>query len=117
LDGKLFFLLEMPPYRTQNQRPPPQPRNELVEWYYSIPPVTRALMTAGVVVPMAPVLGIAGMHSLLLVWKPVFEKFQARLVMCSASYIKRFSCSYLLISWNSYGDWLRVSLFKKLISI
>jgi hypothetical protein len=97
--AKLFFLFGMPPYTTQNQRPPPQPRNELVEWYYSIPPVTRALMTAGVVVPIAPVLGIAGMHSLLLVWKPVFEKFQARLVMCIASYINAF----MLISSLFHG--------------
>jgi len=72
----------MPPYTTQNQPPPPA-RNELVEWYSSIPPVTRALITAGALVPLAPALGAAKMSSLLLMWKPVFEKFQLwRLVTC-----------------------------------
>lgn len=72
----------MPPYNAPNQRPP-APRNELLEFYHSIPPITRALLTAGIVVPVAPMLGLTNIYSLLLSWKAVTTKFQLwRLATC-----------------------------------
>ncbi|KAH8553697.1 Der1-like family-domain-containing protein [Umbelopsis sp. PMI_123] len=72
----------MPPYNGPNQRPPP-PRNELEEWFNSIPPVTRSILAASIVIPLAGSFGVVHMSNFLLIWKPVLAKFQLwRLVTC-----------------------------------
>ncbi|KAG2174555.1 hypothetical protein INT44_006818 [Umbelopsis vinacea] len=89
----------MPPYNAPNQRPPP-PRNEIVEWVNDIPLVTRAILAASIVIPIAGTFGVVSMSNLLLIWKPVFEKFQLwRLVTCFFLYPVKlewaFSLAYL----------------------
>ncbi|GAB5585201.1 hypothetical protein Unana1_00101 [Umbelopsis nana] len=72
----------MPPYAAPNQRQPPA-RNEIYEWYLSMPPVTRVLFTLGTLIPIAPVLGAASYDKMALVWPLVYRKAQLwRLVTC-----------------------------------
>jgi hypothetical protein len=74
-EGSFFhFLFGMPPYNAPTQRPPP--RNEFVLWVEAIPPVTRAILGASIVFPLAGAFGVVNMSNLLLLWKPVLEKFQ-----------------------------------------
>lgn len=75
-EGSFFhFLFGMPPYNAPNQRPPP-PRNEVMLWLEAIPPVSRAILGASIVFPLAGSLGAVNMGNLFLLWKPVLEKFQ-----------------------------------------
>ncbi|KAI8056489.1 Derlin, partial [Thamnidium elegans] len=65
--------------------PPQQPsaRNEIVEWYQSIPPITKALFTLSIVTTAASGLGLIQPSSLILYWPAVRSKLQLwRLVSC-----------------------------------
>ncbi|KAI9311271.1 Der1-like family-domain-containing protein [Dichotomocladium elegans] len=53
---------------------PPQ-RNEIVEWFQSIPPITKAIFTLSVVSTVAPALGLIDPYAIILSWKGV-AKFQ-----------------------------------------
>lgn len=55
---------------------PPQ-RNEIVEWYQSIPPITKAIFTISVAATVAPALGLIEPYYLVLSWNAL-SKLQVR---------------------------------------
>ncbi|KAI8988814.1 Derlin [Pilobolus umbonatus] len=63
--------------------PPPNQRNELAEWYYSIPPITKALFTLSIATTVLPAIGLVSPSSLILYWPSVRDRLQLwRLVTC-----------------------------------
>ncbi|KAI7902641.1 Derlin [Cokeromyces recurvatus] len=61
---------------------PPQ-RNEIVEWYKSIPPITKAIFTLSIVTTTVATFGLVSPSSLILYWPNVRNKLQLwRLVSC-----------------------------------
>lgn len=56
---------------------PPQ-RNEIVDWYQSIPPITKAIFTISVAATVAPALGLIEPYYLVLSWNAL-SKLQVRL--------------------------------------
>ena len=65
--------------------PPPQPpqRNEIVDWYNGIPPITKALFTLTIATTAVSGLGLVSPTSLILYWPNVKAKLQASLERCS----------------------------------
>lgn len=64
----LFFLI-MPPQQ-QSQR------NEIVDWYNSIPPITKALFTLSIATTALSGLGFISPSSLILYWPNIRNKLQ-----------------------------------------
>ena len=56
---------------------PAQPRNELIEWYQSIPPITKAIFTLSIATTVAPALGLVSPYYLILNWTAI-SKLQVR---------------------------------------
>lgn len=60
--------------------PPPPPqrsqRNEIVDWYQSIPPITKALFTLSIATTTASTFGIIQPTSLILYWPSIRAKLQ-----------------------------------------
>ena len=50
--------------------------NDLGQWYYSIPPITRAWFTGSVIVPVAVALNIVNQARLLLYVCPIVKYFE-----------------------------------------
>ena len=84
-------ILLMPP------QTPPQ-RNEIVDWYQSIPPITKAIFTISMAATVAPALGLLDPFSLVLSWNAV-SKLQ---VGAYSSHVLSHSC---FLFHYSYGDW------------
>jgi hypothetical protein len=61
--------------------PPQQPsqRNEIVDWYNSIPPITKALFTLSIATTAVSGLGLIAPSSLILYWPAVRNKLQVSL--------------------------------------
>ncbi|KAI8369557.1 Der1-like family-domain-containing protein [Radiomyces spectabilis] len=65
--------------------PPQQPSsgNEILEWYRSIPPVTRTLLTLSVTTSVSAAVGLVPPYQLMFLWPNVSRKLQLwRLVTC-----------------------------------
>ncbi|CDH57373.1 mgc82342 protein [Lichtheimia corymbifera JMRC:FSU:9682] len=60
---------------------PPQ-RNEIVDWYQSIPPITKAIFTISVAATVAPALGLIEPYYLVLSWNALSKLQLWRLVTC-----------------------------------
>jgi hypothetical protein len=58
--------------------PPQQPsqRNEIVDWYNSIPPITKALFTLSIATTTVSTLGLVQPTSLILIWPAIKSKLQ-----------------------------------------
>lgn len=50
--------------------------NDLGQWYKSIPPITRVWFTSSAILPLAERLGLVSRFHLLLIVKPIIQKFQ-----------------------------------------
>jgi hypothetical protein len=61
----------MPPQR-------PQQRHELVEWYHSIPPITRAILTLSIATTATTTFGLYRFNSLIYYWPAISHKFQVK---------------------------------------
>lgn len=63
------------------QMPPQQPsqRNEIVEWYQSIPPITKALITLSIATTTVSSLGLVNPSNLILYWPSVQSKLQVNI--------------------------------------
>jgi derlin-1 len=60
---------------------PPQQqsqRNEIVDWYNSIPPITKALFTLSVATTAVSGLGLISPSSLTLYWPYIRNKLQVK---------------------------------------
>jgi hypothetical protein len=51
-------------------------RNDLGQWFNSIPPITRTWFTGSVIVPVAARLGLVRPQHLVLFVKPIFKNLQ-----------------------------------------
>ncbi|ORY98819.1 derlin-1-like protein [Syncephalastrum racemosum] len=58
----------------------PSNRNEIVDWYHSIPPITRAIFTLSIATTVAPALGLVNPYWLILSWNGVAKLQLWRLV-------------------------------------
>lgn len=58
--------------------PPLQPsqRNEILDWYNSIPPITKALFTLSITTTTISTLGLIHPSSLILYWPNIRYKLQ-----------------------------------------
>jgi hypothetical protein len=69
---------------------PPQQqsqRNEIVDWYNSIPPITKALFTLSIATTAVAGLGFIEPHNLILYWPNIKSKLQVNII-----HIKRGIC-------------------------
>lgn len=71
----LLLFWKMPPQQPQ------APRNEIVEWYNSIPPITKAIFTLSLATTVAPTFGLLSPFSLILDWSAV-SKLQVNVTLC-----------------------------------
>lgn len=53
----------------------PPARNELVDWYQSLPPITKSIFVLSIATTVAPALGLVSPYSLILNW-PAVSKLQ-----------------------------------------
>ncbi|KAI8148717.1 Derlin [Fennellomyces sp. T-0311] len=58
----------------------PPARNELLEWYQSIPPITKAIFTLSIATTVAPALGLVSPYNLILNWTAVYKLQLWRLI-------------------------------------
>lgn len=60
--------------------PPQQPsqRNEIIDWYNSIPPITKALFTLSIATTTVSTLGLISPSSLILYWPAIKMKLQVK---------------------------------------
>lgn len=64
-----FFCNKMPPAQ------PPQ-RNEILDWYNSIPPITKALFTLSIATTTCTTFGLIEPTTLILYWPNIRYKLQ-----------------------------------------
>ncbi|KAL0073111.1 Der1-like family-domain-containing protein [Phycomyces blakesleeanus] len=76
--------------------PPPQPSitNEAMQWYASVPPVTKALLTLSIVLTVAPALSLFNISYLILYWHGVAKLQLWRLV--TAFFVNRVNISFAM---------------------
>ncbi|KAI9030963.1 Der1-like family-domain-containing protein [Phycomyces nitens] len=76
--------------------PPPQPSitNEAVQWYSSVPPVTKALITLSIVLTVAPALSLFNISYLILYWHGVLKLQLWRLI--TAFFVNRINISFAM---------------------
>ncbi|KAI7895445.1 Der1-like family-domain-containing protein [Mucor mucedo] len=89
--------------------PPQQPsqRNEIVEWYQSIPPITKALFTLSIATTTVGSLGLIHPSSLILYWPSVQSKLQLwRLVSCF--FYNKFSLGFAFNVYFLYRNSLQL---------
>lgn len=89
-----FHTVHVLPPRVYLVMPPQTPpqRNEIVDWYQSIPPITKAIFTISVAATVAPALGLIHPYSLVLSWNAL-SKLQVELWFLSLSF--SFSFTFL----------------------
>jgi derlin-1 len=79
----------MPPQR-------PQQRHELVEWYHSIPPITRAILTLSIATTATTTFGLYRFNSLIYYWPAISHKFQVKwhwiYILLTDAHIFMYSC-------------------------
>lgn len=68
------LIASMPPVTPSN-------RNEIVDWYHSIPPITRAIFTLSIATTVAPALGLVNPYWLILNWNAVAKLQVFRFVL------------------------------------
>ncbi|KAI8364303.1 Der1-like domain family member 1 [Choanephora cucurbitarum] len=89
--------------------PPPQPpqRNEIVDWYNGIPPITKALFTLTIATTAVSGLGLVSPTSLILYWPNVKAKLQLwRLVTCF--FFNKFSLGFAFNTYFLYRNSLQL---------
>ncbi|KAL9554433.1 hypothetical protein MBANPS3_002819 [Mucor bainieri] len=89
--------------------PPQQPpqRNEIVEWYNSIPPITKALFTLSIATTAISTFGIISPSSLILYWPNIRNKLQLwRLVTCF--FFNKISLGYAFNVYFLYRNSLQL---------
>ncbi|CEI97139.1 hypothetical protein RMCBS344292_11277 [Rhizopus microsporus] len=83
------------------------PRNELIEWYSSIPPITRALLTLMITTTTASTLGLIHPSSLILYWPGVKQGLQLwRLISCF--FVNRLSLGFAFNVFFLYRNSLQL---------
>lgn len=75
-----FSLSKLQRKKDIARMPPQQPpqRNEIFDWYNSIPPITKALFTLSIATTTVSGLGLISPSSLILYWPAVKNKLQVR---------------------------------------
>ncbi|KAI9358145.1 Derlin [Pilaira anomala] len=92
--------------------PPPPPlqrsqRNEIVDWYQSIPPITKALFTLSIATTTASTFGIIQPTSLILYWPSIRAKLQLwRFVSCF--FINKFGIGFAFNVYFLYRNSLQL---------
>lgn len=72
------------------------------EWYYSIPPVTRTLLTACVVTTCAVSMGMVNPMMLPLIWPLVWNKFQIWRLITNFFFLGKFSLGFVFQCYILY---------------
>lgn len=72
----------------------PPARNELVDWYQSLPPITKSIFVLSIATTVAPALGLVSPYSLILNW-PAVSKLQLwRLV--TTFFLNKFGLAFAM---------------------
>ncbi|KAI7857463.1 Der1-like family-domain-containing protein [Circinella umbellata] len=79
---------------------PPRPRNELIEWYQSIPPITKAVFTLSIATTVAPALGLVSPYHLILNWTAISKLQLWRLI--TSFFLNKLDLGFAMNLYFSY---------------
>ncbi|KAI9253448.1 Derlin [Phascolomyces articulosus] len=85
---------------------PPQARNELIEWYQSIPPITKAIFTLSIATTVAPALGLVNPYQLILNWTAISKLQLWRLI--TSFFLNKLDLGFAMNLYFSYRQSLQL---------
>ncbi|KAI9479502.1 Der1-like family-domain-containing protein [Zychaea mexicana] len=83
-----------------------QARNELLDWYQSIPPITKAIFTLSIVTTVAPALGLVSPFQLILNWNAITKLQLWRLI--SSFFLHKLDLGFAMNLYFAYRQSLQL---------